>query len=104
MSASCASPQIMADSMGLRPGPDIGQHAGVTGTYARALVARITGMIAVIEPDVEIRFFAPLLAMTAFCGVIASEAQQSRWFRPGIECQIRTTRSIRGNKAAGSAR
>src|SRR5271166_5908725 len=33
--------------------------------------------------------------MTAFCGVIASEAKQSRWFRTGIERQVRTTRISR---------
>jgi hypothetical protein len=48
--------------------------------------------------------------MTTFCGVIAtpgrplaqggrSGGKQSRWLRPGIECQIRSTRSMRGHKS-----
>ena len=46
-----------------------------------------------------------LLAMTAICGVIAtpgrpalagrSGGKQSRWFRPGIEGQVRTISQVR---------
>src|SRR5271155_1396574 len=60
----------------------------------RLLVLGTTRMIPVIEPHVEIAS-----SLRSSRGEPFSVLFQSRWFRPGIECQVRTTgtrRAVRG--------